>query len=90
MKALIPSHKENKRYLLLKGDNLRKEVYSAIKDFIGVLGLSEVSLRWIKQNVLSINRKSLDKVRASFAVWPKKIEVVRVGGTLKSLLKKDF
>jgi len=88
MKALIPSHKENKRYLLLKGQNLKKNVYLAIKDFIGVLGLSEVSLKWIKKDVLSINRKSLDKVRASFAIWPEKIEVVKVGGTLKSLLKK--
>ncbi len=88
MKALIPSHKENKRYLLLKGNNLKEEVYHAIKDFIGVLGLSEVSLKWIKKNVLSINRKSLDKVRASFALWPKKIEVIKVSGTLKSLSKK--
>ncbi len=87
MKPLIPSHKENKRYLLLKGKNLKKEVPSAIKDFIGVLGMSEAVPTFIKNNILSINRKSLDKIRASFAVWPEKIEVLKVSGTLKGLGK---
>ncbi len=88
MKALIPSHRERKRYLLLRGKNLKKEVHSAIKDFVGVLGLSEASPRWIEKDVLMINRGSLDKVRASFAVWPEDIEVVRVSGSLKGLRSK--
>ena len=87
MKALIPSHRENKRYLLLKGKNLKKNVHDSIKDFIGVLGLSEATPKWIKKDILSINRKSLEKVRASFAVWPERIEVLRVSGTLKGLSK---
>jgi RNase P/RNase MRP subunit POP5 len=85
MKPLIPSHRERKRYLLLKGKDLKKEVPKAVKDFIGVLGLSEASLNFVKENVLCINRKALDKVKASFAVWPKKIEVLKVSGTLKGL-----
>jgi RNase P/RNase MRP subunit POP5 len=85
MKPLIPSHKENKRYLLLKGKDLKKQVPFAIKDFIGVLGMSKTVPIFIKNNILSINRKSLDKVRASFAVWPEKIEVLKVSGTLKKL-----
>ena len=91
MKPLKPSMKERKRYLLLKGKNLKQEVPKAIKDFIGVLGLAKTSLIWIKtktnSSVLCINRKMLDSVRASFAVWPEKIEVIRVSGTLKSLEK---
>jgi len=85
MKPLIPSHKENKRYLRLKGKNLKINANKAIKEFIGTLGLSEASPTWIKQNILSVNRKSLDKVRASFAIWPETIEVERVSGTLKGL-----
>ncbi len=89
MKPLIPSHKENKRYLLLSGKDLRKNVNLAIKDFIGILGLSESTPSWIKKDILSINRKSLDKVRASFAVWPETIKILKVSGTLKGLSKKE-
>jgi RNase P/RNase MRP subunit POP5 len=87
MKPLIPSHREKKRYLLLKGKNLKKNVYASIKEFVGILGLSETSPRWIKQDVLMINRDSLDKVRASFAVWPEEIKVLKVSGSLKGLQK---
>lgn len=87
MKPLIPSHREKKRYLLLEGKNLKKEVYDSIKDFVGVLGLSEVDIKWIDKNVLSINRKSLDKVRASFILWPKEIRILKVSGSLKGLRK---
>lgn len=85
MKALIPSHKENKRYLLLKGKNLRKNVEGAIKEFTGVLGLTEANPIWIEKNILSINRKSLDKVRASLIFSKEKVEILRVSGTLKKL-----
>jgi len=88
MKPLKPSMKERKRYLLLKGKNLKPNVEKSIKDFIGVLGLSKASPTWIKPDILCINRKSLDHVKASFAVWPEQIEVVRVSGTLKRLGKK--
>lgn len=87
MKSLIPSHKEKKRYLLLKGKNLKKNVNLAIKDFIGNLGLAEASPTFIKNNIISINKKSLDKVRASFVLWKEKIEILRVSGTLKGLTK---
>ncbi|HKL23556.1 MAG TPA: hypothetical protein VJ895_02280 [Candidatus Nanoarchaeia archaeon] len=87
MKSLIPSHKEKKRYLLLEGNNLKKNINLAIKDFIGNLGLAEASPTFIKNNIISINRKSLDKVRASFVLWKEKIQIIRVSGTLKGLEK---
>lgn len=85
MKALIPSHKENKRYLLLQGKNLKKDVMFAIKDYIGILGVSEASPRWIQENILSINRKSLEKIRAAICLSKEKIEILKVSGTLKKL-----
>lgn len=89
MKSLKPSMREKKRYLLLKGENLDKEVIESIKDFIGVLGMAKSSPNFIKKDkssaILSVNRKSLDYIKASFAVWPKKIEVLKVSGTLKGL-----
>ena len=88
MKPLIPSHKENKRYLLIKGKDLKKNVEKAILEFSGKLGLSKCGLSFIKNNVLCVNRKSVDLVRGSFAVFPEKIEVLKVSGTLKGLGKK--
>ncbi len=89
MKSLKPTMCEKKRYLLIEGDDLRKNVEKAILDFIGVLGMSKTGLGWIKEDkdyaVISVNREMVDSVRASLAVWPKKMEVKRVSGTLEGL-----
>lgn len=94
MKALIPSHKENKRYLLVSGKNLEENIEKAILDFAGVLGMSKCGLDFVKDDsrknsaIISINRKAVDLARASFVVFPEKIEVLRVSGTLKGLGRK--
>lgn len=76
---------------MVRGNDLKKNVNYSIKDFIGVLGMSKTALSWIEEKgdsgVICINRESLEHVRASFAVWPEKIEVIRVSGTLKGLNK---
>ena len=91
MKPLKPSARERKRYLLIKGDDLKKNVEKSILDFIGILGMSKVGLIWIKSGknsaVISVSRDSLNHVRASFAVWPEKIDVVKVSGSIKGLGK---
>ncbi len=91
MKSLIPSHKENKRYLLIEGKNLKKEIPFMIKEFVGILGLSEADPHFIDEKnnlvILSINRKSLEKVRAAFALSKNEIKIIKVSGTLKSLRK---
>ncbi len=91
MKSLKPSMRENKRYLLVEGKV--EDVEKAILDFIGVLGMSKAGLGWIKHGkssaVISVNREAVNHVRASFAVWPEKISVIRVSGTLKSLKEKS-
>lgn len=89
MKPLKPSMREKKRYLLIKGKSLEKEIPKAVKDFIGVLGMSKALINFIKKTkdsaIISVNRKSLDHVKASFAVWSSTIKVIRVSGTLKGL-----
>ena len=93
MKPLKPSMRENKRYLLVRGDNLKKNVSKAILEAIGILGLSEAGLSWIKANtdknraIIGVNREALNKVRASFAIFPEKISVEKVSGSLKKLKK---
>jgi len=92
MKSLKPSMRENKRYLLVEGEDLRKNIEKAILDFIGVLGFSKVGLEFIKSDrnsaVISVNREGVDSVRASLCVFPKKMEVKMVSGTLKGLKEK--
>lgn len=91
MKSLKPSMRENKRYLLVKGKNLKRNIEKAILEFIGVLGMSKVGLGWIKIDsnsaIISVNREMVDSVRASFCVWPEKMTVERVSGSLKGLKK---
>jgi len=91
MKPLKPSMRERKRYLLVSGKNLKENIPKAIKDFIGVLGMSKTSLSFISSrndfSVISINREMLDKVRASLCVWSEKMSIKRVSGTIKGLKK---
>ena len=89
MKSLIPSHRENKRYLKVYGKNLKQNIEKAILEFSGVLGLSKCGLSFIKLNkdsvIISVNREALDLVRASLVVFNEKMEVLKVSGTLKGL-----
>ena len=92
MKPLKPSAREKKRYLLVKGKNLKTNIEKAILDFIGVLGMSKCGLSWVKSSansaVICINREMVDSVRASLCVWSEKISVEKVSGTIKGLGKK--
>ncbi len=84
--------KENKRYLLIHGKNLKSNIEKAILDFIGVLGMSKVGLGWIKTEkdwtIISVNREMVDSIRASLCVWPEKMIVEKVSGSLKGLKVK--
>ena len=92
MKPLKPSHKENKRYLLVKGKNPSQNIEKAILEFIGVNGMSKCGLSFISSDadsaIICINREMVDSVRASLAVFGEKIEVEKVSGTLKGLGRK--
>jgi len=90
LKSIKPSHKEKRRYLLILGkDAERKTLEKIILDYIGILGYAKAAPFFVKSAenkvVLAVNRKSLNDVRASFAVSKKKIEIGRVSGTLKGL-----
>ena len=87
MKPLKPSHREKKRYLLVKGkDANKKNIEGAVLEFIGVLGFAEASPQFIKVSksgvVLAINRGSLDKIRTAFLMSGKDFQVVKVSGSV--------
>jgi len=83
---LKPSAKINRRYLLLEGT--RKDIEETILDYIGILGWAKASPIFVKKNILAIDRKMIDDVRAAFSLSEKKIKVKRVSGTIKGLSKK--
>jgi len=90
MKPLKPSHREKKRYLLIKGKDVNKEnIESAILDFVGILGYAEACPQIVKSGkgrvVLCINRKSLEKIRSSFLMSGKEITVEKVSGSVKKV-----
>jgi RNase P/RNase MRP subunit POP5 len=90
MKILKPSHREKKRYLLIKGkDANKKDIEEVILEFIGVLGYARATPSIVKtaegKVILAVNRGEVDKIRASFLMSEKNLEIVRVSGTLKKL-----
>ena len=90
MKSLKPSHRERKRYLLIKGNDADfKTIEKVILEFIGVLGFAEASPKVIKSSknkiVLAINRESLDKIRASFVISGKDLKIVKVSGSVSKV-----
>ena len=68
-----------------------RDIEKSILDGIGVIGMSKTGLGWIKSDkdgvIISVNRGAVDSVRACFALWPEKIWVQRVSGTLRGLNK---
>ncbi len=94
MKPLIPSHRENKRYLLVKGrGNLKENIIKAIHEFLGIQGESKANLTFIDvktdSTIVSINREMLNQVRAAICIFPEKMEVMGVSGTIKGLRSKE-
>lgn len=89
MKPLQPSHKERKRYVYVLGKDLKKNIPRAIQEFVGVLGMSKVSLKFIdvgeEYAIICVNRDSLNHVRAALAVFKEKMLVKNVSGTLNGL-----
>ena len=61
----MPSHREKKRYLLVKSSEVkdvkafRKQINQAVEDFLGALGMARVSLKFIEFGTLSGKNKEL-------------------------------
>ncbi len=92
MKPLKPTMREKKRYLLIKGGISEKKIIESIKEFGGILGLSNARPFFIEKNkeylILCINRKALNLVRASFAICKEEIKILAVSGTLKKIKQR--
>ena len=67
-KILKPSQRENRRYLLLETNSNKEEIESVILDYVGVLGFAKASPIFVSNNILSVKREEIDKIRAAFAL----------------------
>ncbi len=75
---------------MIKGKDANKKVIEeVILDFIGGLGYAEASPKVINQTlgkvILAINRNSLDKIRTSFLMSERDLNIVKVSGSVKKL-----
>ncbi len=90
MKSLKPSHRERKRYLLITGKNITKNLIDElIFNFIGILGYAKACPQMIKISrndaILAINRNFLNEVQMSLFLSDKGLKIIKVSGSLKKL-----
>lgn len=84
-KKLKPTLRENKRYLLLDGEFDKKNIESAVLNFLGNFGYAKSGLIFVKKNIIAVNRQEVDKVRAALTLSEKLISVKKVSGSIKNL-----
>lgn len=77
LKALLPSLRESKRYLAFELISKTKiDDFKAVKDEIkqsatslfGEIGMAKVNMKFVKDNVIMVNHKFVDHMRAALAV----------------------
>src|SRR6056297_2050476 len=70
MKPLKPSHREKKRYLLVKTEKsagvenikeFRKQINLAVREFLGVLGMAKASMKFIDSGSSDFGTNSKNK-----------------------------
>lgn len=85
---LKPSARDKRRYFLIESDEPKK-IESAILEYVGVLGMAKSAYMMVEKNngkiIGSCLRESLNDVVASLAF--KKLQVIKISGTLKGLRK---
>ena len=79
-----PSARIKRRYLLFKGGT-KSEIEKVILDYIGILGWAKASPVFVKSNILAVERKMVEDIKASFELCKKDIEIKKTSGTLKGL-----
>ena len=89
MLKLNATQRIKRRYLLIQAES-KEMVEKVILDYIGILGYAKAVPQFIDDSrgiILAVERKSLNDIRASFALTKNNIKVLRVSGTIKGLGK---
>ncbi len=98
LKALNPTLRIKTRYLVYevlnpkKDLNIVKSIESQCKELYGIIGFAELDFRKIEEKgnkgIIMINRKSVDKLKASFVFLNKKENIGIVSRYVSGSLKK--
>ena len=81
-----PSNKIQRRYILFSIKDKGK-INSILADYLGILGLAKASPMFVEDNILAINSKEIDAIRAAIELSSENIRILKVSGTLKGLGK---
>lgn len=96
MKRLMPTLREKKRYIVFETVNEKDRVITAVnnalKDFLGILGLSKVNPSVINfengKGIIRINHAFKDEVITALSLIKDfKIKVITVSGILKKAMR---
>tara|TARA_B100000029_G_C17475607_1_gene923635 strand:+ start:690 stop:1010 length:321 start_codon:yes stop_codon:yes gene_type:complete len=85
MKALLPTLKENPRYILfklisrkdIKSEDVKREIMFECKKYLGELGISKANLKFIRYNsneksgIIKTNSKMLEETKMSLLLIQK-------------------
>lgn len=92
IKPLIPSLRENNRYLLYEADDEINEsqILGGIKEFIGCLGIAKANpvllIKKKKKGILKVNNKYVNHVKtALMLIKENKVRTLKVSGMIKRL-----
>jgi len=88
IKPLLSSLREKKRYILYEGAN-NNEVSSALREFLGTLGLARGGVRILaktaNKGVVRTNNKFLNDTRSALTLV-KNLKVTKVSGVLNKVM----
>mgnify|MGYP001579176567 FL=1 len=100
IKSLLPTLKENKRYILYEIDSMKKIqnqeniIKQELRGFIGDLGLAKAGLKFIKQKenrgIIQVTSQSLNDVKTGLSLIsneqdPIRIRTIKVSGVINKL-----
>ncbi|OGM02133.1 hypothetical protein A2115_02065 [Candidatus Woesebacteria bacterium GWA1_41_8] len=88
MREKVKSSGRTRRRYILFGGGEKKKIEKIILDYLGILGWAKASPVFVedgKRIILSVARRSVNDVKASFEICEDKINIVKVSGTLKGL-----
>jgi len=96
IRALLPSLKENKRYVLyetMSNNTDQKMIEIGVKDFIGDLGIARSGIKFLKskrnRGILQVNHNSVYEVKTALALIDgANVRTVRVSGVINKLLEE--
>lgn len=86
---LKPSARTNRRYILVESES-KEDIEKSILEYVGTLGWAKMIPYVIGKGnnfIVAVDRKELQNAVAAFALF-KKIKVIKISGTIKSLTKK--